>query len=113
MEILYEAQTSFFIAVVITRLGCVIVCKTRRLSIFKQGIFSNWVLDIGLGVEIALAILLCYVPFLHTIFLTRPVSYKIWLIGLPFFAFVVVSDELRKWWMRKHPGGWVERLTYW
>jgi sodium/potassium-transporting ATPase subunit alpha len=37
LEILAEAQTAFFVAVVVTRIGCVLASKTRKLSLFKHG----------------------------------------------------------------------------
>eukprot|EP01118_Nematostelium_gracile_P012128 TRINITY_DN4390_c0_g1_i1.p1 TRINITY_DN4390_c0_g1~~TRINITY_DN4390_c0_g1_i1.p1 ORF type:complete len:403 (+),score=118.85 TRINITY_DN4390_c0_g1_i1:161-1369(+) len=113
IKILHEAQTAFFVAVVITRIGCVLVCKTRKLSLFSKNVFNNYILDMGLFIEIALVVILTYVPFIQIPFATQTINYKIWLIGLPFLAFVIASDELRKFIIRKRPQGIVKRLTYW
>ena len=40
LRILSEAQTAFFVAVVLTRMGCILVCRTRKLSIFKRDMFK-------------------------------------------------------------------------
>jgi len=35
-----------------------------------------------------------------------------WLVPLPFTVAIFVYDEIRKYLLRKHPGGWIERETY-
>jgi len=35
-----------------------------------------------------------------------------WLAPLPFTVAIFVYDEIRKYLLRKHPGGWIERETY-
>ena len=54
-------HTAFFIAIVIMQWATLIICKTRRLSIFQQGM-NNWVLNFGLVFETALAAFLSYCP---------------------------------------------------
>jgi hypothetical protein len=39
-SLLQEAQTAFFVAVVVTRMGVVLTSKTRKISIFKQRLFG-------------------------------------------------------------------------
>jgi len=39
----YTCQTAFFVAIVVVQWTDLIVCKTRRISILKQG-FDNWYL---------------------------------------------------------------------
>jgi sodium/potassium-transporting ATPase subunit alpha len=112
-RLLEEAQTAFFIAVVVTRIGCILVCKNRKLSLFRPDSLTNWVLNCGLLVEVVLAVLLAYVPFVEEVFGTQSINWKPWIIGMPFLVFIVVTDEVRKWIIRRRPVGWVARLTYW
>ena len=35
-----------------------------------------------------------------------------WLPPMPFALLIFVYDETRKWWLRNHPGGVIERETY-
>jgi sodium/potassium-transporting ATPase subunit alpha len=39
-ELLRKGQSAFFVAVVVTRMACLVVCKTRSNSLFTQGLFS-------------------------------------------------------------------------
>lgn len=95
LRILNEAQTAYFVAIVITRIGVLISCKTRTRSILQQGMV-NLVLNLGIAVELGLAIVLTYVPGIQDVFQTQPLKFKFWLIPLAFFAFVVVVEEVRK-----------------
>mmetsp|Transcript_30058 Transcript_30058/g.42255 ORF Transcript_30058/g.42255 Transcript_30058/m.42255 type:complete len:1053 (-) Transcript_30058:74-3232(-) len=112
VDILKEAQTAFFVSVVVTRISCVLACKTRKLGLLKQG-FSNWVFNGGLVVEIVLAVLIAYVPFIEVVFLTKSVSWYVWMLALPFFCFNLITDEIRKLFIRKNPHGWLKRYTMW
>ncbi|PSN48224.1 Sodium/potassium-transporting ATPase subunit alpha [Blattella germanica] len=73
----FLCQTSFFATIVVLQVFDVIICKTRRNTIFKQGMRWEW-----------------------------------WLPGIPFGFLIIVYDELRRLCIRKFPGGWVERETY-
>jgi sodium/potassium-transporting ATPase subunit alpha len=54
-----------------------------------------------------------YVPPLNVVFSTGPLAGLHWLCGIPWFLLCFLYDEGRKAAMRRSPGGWVERLTYW
>jgi len=51
-------NTSFFIAIVVMQWINVILCKTRNLSIFQQGM-GNWTINFGILFETILAAFLC------------------------------------------------------
>lgn len=95
LRILNEAQTAYFVAVVITRIGVLLSCKTRTISLFQQGLV-NMVLNLGVVVELGLAIILTYVPGIQDVFQTQPLDFKYWLIPLAFFALVIILEEVRK-----------------
>lgn len=106
-----KCYAAFFIAVVITQIADVLICKTRKLSLFQQGM-TNWVLNIGVLFEIALAIAIVYIPGLNTIFEMAPIEWYIILPAVPFAFLIFIYDECRKYLIRRYPGGWVERETY-
>lgn len=58
-------------------------------------------------------VLISYVPPLNVVFSTGPLAGLHWLCGIPWFLLCFLYDETRKAAMRRSPGGWVERLTYW
>eukprot|EP00177_Eucheuma_denticulatum_P003015 GFKZ01005420.1.p1 GENE.GFKZ01005420.1~~GFKZ01005420.1.p1 ORF type:complete len:1174 (+),score=236.55 GFKZ01005420.1:425-3946(+) len=117
-ETLKHAQTAFFVCIVIVQMGGILVCKTRLLSFFKQGM-KNMVLNIGLVEEVLLCAALCYIPFIQTAFNTRPLRFVHWLPAIPFSVFIFVYDELRKFGIRLGDrtgnkfGVWLRENTYW
>ena len=89
-----------------------IICKTRRISISKQG-FGNWALNFGLLFESSLAIFLSYTPGMNTYLNMYPLKLKWWFFATPFAALIFVYDEGRKFLIRSLPrGSWWERETY-
>jgi len=106
----YTSQTAFFVTIVILQWGDLIICKTRKLSIFQQGM-DNHVLNFGLFFETAVTALLVYIPGMALLKL-YPIELYCWIIGIPFIILTIVLDEVRKYLIRQNPGGWVERVSY-
>jgi len=107
----YTCHTAFFISIVVVQWTDLIICKTRRNSLFQQGM-NNWMLNVGLVFETALAAILSYTPGLDKGLNMYPLKPLWWLPALPFSVAILVYDELRKLLLRKYPGGWVEQETY-
>lgn len=107
----YTCHTAFFTTIVIVQWADLIICKTRRLSLFQQGM-KNHRLTFGLFFETALAIFLCYCPGLDKGLRMQPLRFTWWLCGLPYMILIFVYDECRKFILRRSPGGFVERETY-
>ena len=99
-DILSQAQTAYLVAIVIAQMANVIICKTRINSIVFQG-FQNWVLNMGVVQEVTLIVLLVYAPFLNSAFGTSPVDGMDWVTPIPFFVFLIVYDEIRKYILRQ------------
>merc|ERR1712002_1255875 len=57
-------HTAFFTTIVIVQWADVIISKTRKLSVFQQGM-TNWFLNFGLVFETLLAVFLQYTPGLN------------------------------------------------
>uniref|UniRef100_A0A7S1TAN1 Cation-transporting P-type ATPase N-terminal domain-containing protein n=1 Tax=Compsopogon caeruleus TaxID=31354 RepID=A0A7S1TAN1_9RHOD len=117
-EVLRRSQGAFFVSIIIVQWADLVICKTRILSIFNQGM-RNWVLNIGLVEETLLAIVLSYVPPISNGLKTAPLRFVHWLPALPFSLMILLYDELRKAIMRrglktgKGFGAWLYRFTYW
>jgi hypothetical protein len=99
MGYLRQAQTSFLMSIIVVQWTDVMICKTRALSIFEQGM-KNTVLLIGLVEELLLGLALTYVPFLNTAFKTASLDFVMWTYGMPFAILILVFDECRKGIMR-------------
>jgi len=105
-------QTAVFLAIVIVQWGGLLVCKTRKLSLFQQGL-RNRAINYSLIAETLIAIILIYTPGISSVTGTdRHFAFRYWLPPLPFSLLVIIYDETRKFFLRRNPGGWVERLTY-
>ncbi|KYQ89383.1 P-type ATPase [Tieghemostelium lacteum] len=112
MDILREAQTAYFVAVVITRIGAALSCKTRKISIFQQG-FKNHVFNIGLISMISLALIIVHVPGIRIFFGCTIISYKYWLLPIPFSVFLVSVNEWRLYMARTYPKSIFKRWLSW
>merc|ERR1719283_833725 len=107
----YTCHTMFFTAIVIVQWADVLICKTRRLSIFQQGM-KNKILIAGLFEETCLAAFLAYCPGTDAMLRMYPLEWTWWFIPMPFSLIIFVYDETRKFLIRRNPGGWVESETY-
>lgn len=108
----YTCHTAFFVSIVIVQWTDLIICKTRRLSVFQQGM-NNWFLNFGLVFETILAAVLSYTPGMDKGLRMYPLKFNWWLPALPFSLLILVYDETRKYILRSlPPGSWIERETY-
>ena len=98
-EALKHAQGAFFVSIVIGQMAGLLVCKTRWLSIKDQGMKNTFML-FGMGTEIALVCLLCYVKPLNFALGTRNIRFVHFLPAIPFAIAIFVFDETRKALMR-------------
>ncbi|KAL7673335.1 hypothetical protein ACOME3_008194 [Neoechinorhynchus agilis] len=104
-------QTAFFLSIVMVQWTDLIICKTRRLSLFQHGM-GNTVLDFAIIFETLLAMTLIYMPGLNTGLQLRQVFFLYMVYPLPFVLLIFVFDECRKYILRKRPAGFIERETY-
>lgn len=111
MALLNTARTGYFMALVITQMIDLIMCKTRRNSIFQQGM-DNWSLNFSILFEVVITAALLYVPGTEKVFLTMPLSVFWFWPCLPLGIALWVYDEIRRWSIRHFPGGFMERETY-
>merc|ERR1711931_513919 len=107
----YTCHTAFFVSIVVVQWADLIICKTRKNSVFQQGM-KNHFMNFGLFFETALAALLQYTPGLNTGLRLRPMNASWWFIAIPFSLLIFCYDECRRYFLRRNPGGWVERETY-
>uniref|UniRef100_A0A671P4Q0 Sodium/potassium-transporting ATPase subunit alpha n=1 Tax=Sinocyclocheilus anshuiensis TaxID=1608454 RepID=A0A671P4Q0_9TELE len=129
----FTCHTSFFASIVVVQWADLIICKTRRNSVFQQGM-KNRILIFGLFAETALAAFLSYCPGMDIALRMYPLKayvlcsscphlfpfsfsysfYRImwWFCAFPYSLLIFVYDEIRKLILRRNPGGWVEKETY-
>ncbi|XP_050059890.1 sodium/potassium-transporting ATPase subunit alpha isoform X5 [Aphis gossypii] len=107
----YTCHTGFFIAIVVVQWANLIICKTRRNSITHQGM-RNMALNFSLIFETVLALFLCYLPGMDEALRMYPLKWTWWIPPIPFMLALFIYDEVRKFYIRRNPGGWLEKETY-
>lgn len=108
----YTCHSAFFVSIVVVQWADLIICKTRKNSVFHQKM-SNCQLNMALVFETLLACFFCYTPGMTYFLRLYPVRFTWWLAALPFSVLIFVYDEIRKYLIRKNPqGSWIENETY-
>merc|ERR1711994_97279 len=107
----FTCHTAFFVSIVIVQWADLIICKTRKNSVFQQGM-KNHFLNFGLIFETLLAAFLSYCPGMDKGLKMYPLKLNWWFPAIPFSILIFIFDELRKYLLRQNPGGWVEKETY-
>lgn len=120
-ESLKFAQSAYLVGVVCAQWACLMITKTRNLSLSQQGMVNGFG-NFGLVFETVLVGALCYVPFLNVALGTRQLAFPHFMVpSLSFFAATFFYDELRKIWLREgmvrvdgklRLRGWIAQNTY-
>ncbi|XP_078387905.1 potassium-transporting ATPase alpha chain 2-like [Cetorhinus maximus] len=108
----WTCYTAFFVGIVIEQLADLIIRKTRRNSIFQQGIFGNKVLWLGLLSQVGIALLFCYCPGMQSSLHFTHLRVQYWFVVAPFAILTFVYDEIRKFFIRRYPGSWWDKNMY-
>merc|ERR1712243_517835 len=112
MTLQYTCHTAYFLTIVVVQWADLLICKTRKNSIFQQGM-SNWCLNSALVFETLLAAFLIYTPVLNNGLNMFPLKPQWWALGFPFALLIWVYDECRRLMLRSFPpGNWVKKETY-
>ena len=99
---LYQtAVTAFFASIIICQVADVLICRTRRQSLFSVGILSNRLVLLGIASELSLLALISYVPVLNVFFGTAPLEIWHLLLSVPFAIIILVGDEIRRYFVRQ------------
>jgi len=107
----YTCHTAFFVSIVVVQWADLIICKTRKNSVFQQGM-KNHFMNFGLVFETVLAAVLSYTPGMDKGLRMYPLKINWWLPAIPFSVLIFCYDETRKFLLRRNPGGWIESETY-
>uniref|UniRef100_A0A665VTY5 Sodium/potassium-transporting ATPase subunit alpha n=1 Tax=Echeneis naucrates TaxID=173247 RepID=A0A665VTY5_ECHNA len=102
----FTCHTAFFVSIVVVQWADVIICKTRRNSVFQQGM-RNKILIFGLFEETALAAFLSYCPGMDLALRMYPLKPSWWFCAFPYSFLIFVYDEIRKLILRRNPGGMI------
>ncbi|DAZ97159.1 TPA: hypothetical protein N0F65_004773 [Lagenidium giganteum] len=114
LHIANMARSACFIVVVMGQLWHVWSCKTRKASVFVEGVLDNRSMIHGVCIGLILLLLLVYLPGVQDVMQTAEVSYEPWLISVAVGVALLIYNELNKKWMRQnqHPR-WLQPFMMW
>lgn len=88
-------------SILITKWATLIVAKTRKQSLFNQGLAGNDKVFISMLFEIAIILLICYLPGVNKFFGARPIAFPHLLVpSLTYVIVILLYDEIRKVFVR-------------
>ncbi len=93
---LHHAQTLAFTTLAAFQWFLAFNSRSRYLSIFKIGVFSNRWLLVGVAVAVLLQLGVVYTPAGNAVFKTAPLTWMDWAMLLPAALTVVIVDEVMK-----------------
>ncbi len=96
-----KAVTAFFASIVICQVADVLICRTRRESVLKKGLFSNKLILTGICFELLLLAIIVFNPFANKLFGTHRLTLFELSLSVPFAVLISFGDEIRKMFIRK------------
>ncbi|TKR61221.1 hypothetical protein L596_028362 [Steinernema carpocapsae] len=103
--------SGFFAAIVIVQWADLLISKTRMISIVNQSM-ENHSLNASIIFTVLLTIALLFIPGLNQFVGFVGIRYPWAMIAVPFAWLIFIFDEARRSLIRKWPGGWLYRETY-
>lgn len=99
---LYQAATAMALAAVVTsQIGNLFAQRTERASVFRIPWFNNPMIWIGIATELALVLLITYVPLFQRFIGTAAFPLQNWWFLFAWAPALLLIDELRKWIVRR------------
>ena len=89
-----EATTMSFLAIVSCQIGTAMAVRTEHAALRQVGVFSNRMLLYGIAFEVAFALAVTYLPFLHSVLGTAAVRPLDLLLLLPMPVLIWGTDEI-------------------
>ena len=112
VDLLAISQSAFLMTVVWAQLACIFIRKTSAESILSwKRITNNIPLFFSLLIEIAVILIVIYIPGLNNALLLTSVPPLYASTGLWVIPLLIIVEEIRKWFIRKSPNGCVAKWT--
>jgi P-type Ca2+ transporter type 2C len=107
---LYYAATAMTLASIgTTQIGNLFAQRTEHTSVFWISPFSNRLVWVGIATDLALLVLLLYIPVFQRLFGTAPLSLQNWVFLLAWTPILLLADEGRKALVRRRAHGTLHR----
>jgi Ca2+-transporting ATPase len=96
-----EAMTLTFVTLVLIEFFKAYSLRSDRRTVLRRPFANRW-LNLAIGWELMLIVLVVHVPFLQDAFGTEPLDLGAWLLAVGCAATIVPVLELAKWRIRRH-----------
>lgn len=116
-QVLAEASSIYFVNLVIMQWFNLLSTRTRRLSIFQQPPAFNkatqnlWLFPAMLFSLVVIFIFL-YIPGLDVAIGSSRIPVEYFFFPIAFGFFLLFTDEVRKYFVRKYPKGFLARIAW-
>ncbi|MPR35858.1 cation-translocating P-type ATPase [Salmonirosea aquatica] len=90
-------RTMVFTVLSLSQLGHALAIRSGTVSLFRQGLGSNWQLTLAVAFTIALQLAVIYVPFLQDLFHTKALAWQEMGICLAVSSIIFWAVEIEKW----------------
>ncbi|KAI0967308.1 hypothetical protein F4678DRAFT_249043 [Xylaria arbuscula] len=116
-EKLNVASSIYFVNLVVMQWFNLLAVRTRRWSIFQHPpAFNkrtqNLYIFPAVLFSLSMALLWLYIPQLHPILGTLPIPIEHWFLPFGFGSFILLFDEIRKFFVRKYPNSFVGKMAW-
>jgi potassium/sodium efflux P-type ATPase len=102
---LYQAATAMALAAVVTtQIGNLFAQRSERVSALRLPLFNNPMIWVGISTELALVLLIVYVPLFQGFIGTGPFPVENWLFLFAWTPALLLVDEVRKLWIHRRGG---------
>lgn len=114
-DLFCQSSAAWYLTIILNQGWHIWNCRTRTVSLFTHGVFSNIVTVYGWVLEIAIAAAVIYVPVFQTqdAFQTANLPGIFWTPHLIYAVYIFAYNETVKWFVRARPTSWVARYLGW
>ena len=91
-----KARTMAFVTLAMFQVFNALNVRSRTLSVFQLGLFSNKYLNIAIPASIALLMMTVYMPFMQQIMGTVSLEWSYWAYIIPLTSSIFFAEEIRK-----------------
>ena len=96
-----QATTACLVAIVMSQVINIFLCRHPSRSAFRLGSRGNPLLLWGIALEVGLILWIVYTPWGNEWFGTAPLADEVWLFILPLVLVMGLAEEARKWFFRR------------
>ncbi len=92
-----QATTACLAAIVVVQIANLFLCRSDRQPAWRLPLWSNPLLLVGIGVELATILVIVYTPPGNALFGCSPLPLWAWLLAIPVAVAMFCAEEGRKW----------------